>query len=129
VPAYNTTLFDPPAPLAQVTLRNPATGELLSDVPMLLDTGSDVTLISTSVANQFGLNTIPDKRYELIGFDGSLSFASVTWVEMIFLERTFRGLFLIVEREYGVIGRNILNLVPLLLDGPNLTWSIQRRIR
>ena len=129
MPAYNTTLFDPPAPLAQVTLRNPATGELLSDVPMLLDTGSDVTLISTSVANQFGLNTIPDKRYELIGFDGSLSFASVTWVEMIFLERTFRGLFLIVEREYGVIGRNILNLVPLLLDGPNLTWSIQRRIR
>jgi len=42
---------------------------------------------------------------------------------MIFLNRTFRGRFLLIDQEWGVMGRDILNLVSLLLDGPNLTWS------
>jgi hypothetical protein len=45
MPKYNTEHFDPPAPVAYVTLRNPATGALLSDVPMLIDTGADTTLL------------------------------------------------------------------------------------
>ncbi len=45
MPAYDSTLFNPPAPLARVTLRNPETGAVWSDVPMLLDLGADATLI------------------------------------------------------------------------------------
>ena len=41
---YDANQFDPPAPVAHVTLRHPATGVSISDVPMLLDTGADVTL-------------------------------------------------------------------------------------
>jgi len=44
MPDYDAENFEPPAPVAYVTLRNPATGALLSDVPMLIDTGADVTL-------------------------------------------------------------------------------------
>ncbi len=33
MPAYDSIRFDPPAPLAYVTLRNPETGAALSDVP------------------------------------------------------------------------------------------------
>jgi hypothetical protein len=43
--AYDSTLFAPPAPLSRVTLRNPETGKTQTDVPMLLDTGADVTLV------------------------------------------------------------------------------------
>ena len=45
MPAYDTRLFHPPAPLARVTLRNPETGKTVSDVPMLVDSGADVTLL------------------------------------------------------------------------------------
>jgi hypothetical protein len=45
MPAYDAARFDPPAPLAQVTLRNLDTGAVWSDVPMLLDSGADVSLV------------------------------------------------------------------------------------
>jgi hypothetical protein len=37
MPAYDANRFQPPAPVALVTLRNPATGVACADVPMLLD--------------------------------------------------------------------------------------------
>jgi hypothetical protein len=51
MPAYDATRFEPPAPLARVILRNPDTGAVWSNVPMLLDSGADVTLIpQTAIA-------------------------------------------------------------------------------
>jgi len=127
--AYDTVLFDPPAPLAQVTLRSPESGDTLSGVPMLLDSGADVTLVPQASASQLGLVSIADEVYELAGFDGRTSFAPVVQLDMIFLNRAFRGRFLLIDQEWGVMGRDILNLVSLLLDGPNLTWHEQRRRR
>lgn len=129
MPIYDAIWFDPPAPLAQVTLRNPHSTETISDVPMLLDSGADVTLVPATFANELGLIADEDEKYELMGFDGSISFASVVRLEMLFLNKTFRGRFLLIDQEWGVLGRDILNLVILLLDGPNLTWSEQRRGR
>lgn len=48
MPEYDAENFEPPAPVAYVTLRNPATGVLLSDVPMLIDTGADITLLPSN---------------------------------------------------------------------------------
>jgi hypothetical protein len=129
MPTYDANLFDPPAPLAQVILRNPQNSNSLSDVPMLLDSGADVTLIPSTSANQIGLTADVDSIYELMGFDGSTSLASVVRLEMLFLNKTFRGRFLLIDQEWGVLGRDILNLVSLSLDGPNLTWHEQRRSR
>jgi hypothetical protein len=124
--AYDVELFDPPAPLARVTLRNPENGKALPDALMLLDSGADVTLIPQACVEPLGAVVIPDKYYELEGFDGSTSFASVVRLELVFLGRTFRGQFLLVDQKWGVLGRNILNAVSLLLDGPHLMWSEQR---
>jgi hypothetical protein len=125
--AYNDALFDPPAPLAYVTLRNPENGNILADVPMLLDSGADVTLVPQASVNQLVVIAAPDEIYELMGFDGSTSFASVVWLDMVFLNRAFRGRFLLIDQEWGVMGRDILNFVSLLLDGPSLTWAEQKR--
>ncbi|MFQ5594099.1 MAG: retropepsin-like aspartic protease [Anaerolineae bacterium] len=127
MPAYDATQFQPPAPLAQVTLRNPDTGATLPDVPMLLDSGADVTLIPQAAASQLGVAILPDRHYELVGFDGSTSFASVVQSELVFCRRTFRGQFLLIDQGWGILGRNVLNNVPLLLDGPHLTWDEHRR--
>ena len=123
MPHYDATRFKPPAPLAQVTLRNPDNGALSPDVPMLLDSGADVTLIPQMTLNRLDITYVKDKRYELIGFDGNTSFAPVVQLELIFCDRTFRGQFLLINQEWGILGRNVLNSVPLMLDGPNLTWD------
>jgi hypothetical protein len=37
--------------------------------------------------------------------------------------RRFRGQFLLIDQDLGIIGRNVLNFVSLLFDGPRLTWD------
>jgi hypothetical protein len=123
MPAYDATWFDPPAPVAEVSVGNPQTGITLSDVPMLLDSGADVSLIPRSYIEQLGLEFIADSVYELMGFDSTTSFAPVVQAELLFLDRTFRGRFLVLDQDWGILGRDILNLVPLWLNGPELTWS------
>ncbi len=126
MPAYDATLFQLPAPIAYVTLRNGSTGAVALDVPMLLDTGADVTLIPRAALDSLGSDTISNSSYELVGFDGSKNVAQVVRVELIFCRRTFRGQSLLVDQVYGILGRNVLNAVPLLLDGPQFTWDEQR---
>ncbi len=45
MPNYDASHYDPPAPVAQVTLRDPANGALLPNVLLLVDTGADITLL------------------------------------------------------------------------------------
>ena len=90
---------------------------------MLLDSGADITLIPQAAASLLGVDVTPNRRYELIGFDGSPSFAPVVRLELVFCGRTFRGQFLLIEQDWGVLGRNVLNAVALLFDGPHLTWD------
>jgi hypothetical protein len=126
MPAYDAERFDPPAPLAQVTLRNPDNRVIQPDVPMLLDSGADVTLVPQTAVDSLGVAVVPDRQYELASFDGSASWASVVRLELVFCGRTFRGQFLLIDEAWGVLGRNVLNAVPILLDGPNLVWDEHR---
>jgi hypothetical protein len=75
------------------------------------------------VIDKLDLTPIPDKRYELIGFDGSASIAPMVRLKLTFLGRTFRGQFLLISQEHGILGRNILNTISLIFDGPHLMWD------
>jgi hypothetical protein len=123
MPAYNDRLFDPPAPFAYIELRDPESAKHLSDVPMLLDSGADVTLIPGVVLEKLNISNIPDVQYELVGFDGQIQRANVVRLELRFCRRTFRGQFLIMDQEWGILGRNVLNGVRVVLDGPALRWD------
>ena len=123
MPSYDSTGFDPPAPVARVSVRNPGSGDAKAGVPMLIDTGADVTLLPLSVATELGIAAIPGKTYELIGFEGTACSALAAYAEVIFLDRRFRGKFLLIDQEIGIIGRNILNSVSLQFDGPRLKWD------
>ncbi len=90
---------------------------------MLLDSGADVTLIPRSALAPLGIHLTQKARYELMGFDGNVSLAQVVRLDMVFCRLTFRGQFLILDQAWGILGRNILNAVPLIFDGPNLTWD------
>ena len=126
MPAYDAAWFEPPAPLALVTMRNRETGAVLPDVPMLLDTGADVTLIPQATIGPLGLSALPDRHYEVVGFNGAVSFVPIVQLELVFCRRTFRGQFLVTDQSWGILGRNILNAVTLIFDGPNLAWTDER---
>lgn len=123
MPTYDAAGFDPPAPLAQVILRHSNTGATVADIRMLIDTGADITLLPRKAVEQLGVSPLADQQYELLGFDGNKSIAPVVVLDMVFLQRTFRGRYLLIDEDCGILGRDILNHLTLLLDGLRQQWS------
>jgi hypothetical protein len=123
--AQKVTQYDPPAPLARVSLRNTSGGQVLRDVPMLLDWGADVTLVPRQAADSVQAPVAAGKTYELEGFEGSRSFAPAARLEIDFAGRTFRGKFLLIDQEWAILGRNVLNSLAILCDGPGLDWEVR----
>jgi hypothetical protein len=99
--AYDGGIFDPPAPLAKVTIRHPSTSATVSDVPMLIDTDADVTLLPLAFVERLGVGGVSHGSYELRGFDGNVSVARAADVDLIFLRRAFKGRFLLIDQEWG----------------------------
>lgn len=121
MPDYNATHFSPPAPTARVSLVHPNTGQALDDVSMLLDTGADVTLVPAETLRILGIESLPEV-YTLEGFDGTPVTVASVYLCLRFLDRTFRGRFLVINQSSGILGRNVLNHLALLLDGPRRHW-------
>jgi hypothetical protein len=101
MPEYDGARYDPPAPVASVTLRNPQTSAELADQPLLIDSGADATLIPQVALVPLGLAPIADVTYELIAFDGTRSIASVADLDLVFLNRRFRGRYLLAREDTG----------------------------
>ena len=127
MPKYDAENFDPPAPVAYVSLRDPATGASLSDVPMLMDTGADISLLPRTYIEQLGAEPAADVVYEIQGFDGESKLANVIELELAFLEKKFSGQFLMIDQQIGILGRNILNALSINFDGPHGKWDEQKR--
>jgi hypothetical protein len=77
MPGYDSSHYDPSAPVAAVTLRDPVAGAQV---------------------------------------------AAVVALDMILLNRAFRGRYLLIEAEQGILGRDVLNHLSLVLDGPGQRW-------
>jgi hypothetical protein len=120
--AYEAEQFDPPAPIAYVIVKT--SGVEIHKVPMLIDTGADVSLLPRSQVES--LIPADARQYELEAFDGSKSAAPAISAELLFLGKTFRGQFLLIDSWHGILGRNVLNNLSLLLDGPSLMWPERR---
>ena len=127
MPDYDGRQFDPPAPMTKVLLRTPDHAKSIADVAMLIDSGADVSLIPASCADRLGLESKREETFHLQAFDGSSNPARSVHAKMLFQERLFHGRFLIIDQEYGIIGRNVLNHLALLLDGPRLQWRVEAR--
>ena len=125
MPSYDSVRFIPPAPVAQVVLRHPATGTKLPDVPLLIDCGADVTLLPQASLTALGI--VPDhhQEFSLVGFDGTVSTSVSARVDLILHGKTFKGEFLLTEQAIGYLGRDVLNHLSTLLDGPKLLWEIR----
>lgn len=105
--------------LASATLDN---GERVADVMMLIDSGADATLLPRSAVATLGI-VGTGERYQLVAFDGTITESEAVRADLVFLNRRFRGRFLLIDAETGVAGRDVLNHIRMLLDGAALSWE------
>jgi hypothetical protein len=108
MPAYDDRLFAPPAPVARVVVRHPDREQIVGDVPMLIDSGADATLLPRFAAASLGLEGTGE-RYQLVGSDGTVRESEVVLASLAFLRWNFRGRYLLTDADVGVIGRDIPN--------------------
>ena len=126
MPNYDGQQFDPPAPVARVTVRTLDRAHNVSDVAMLIDSGADVTLIPRVCAESLELESAIETGLCLQSFDGGVTAPKVVEAELVFLGRNFHGRFPLIDEECGILGRNVLNNLSLVLDGPSLDWRETR---
>ena len=121
---YDDQLYQPPAPVASLTLRTLDGRDFsISKVLALVDTGADVTLLPRWAIEQLGLTPQADDGVQLAWFDGSLRAAESVELEASFHGGRFQGRYAVIDQPHGIVGRNLLNHFRLVFDGPAKTWQ------
>jgi len=90
---------------------------------MLLDTGADISLLPRAIIDVLDIRASENQKFELTGFGGHSIMAEIFYLQIIFVGKRFTGNYSVVDSEVGILGRDILNEVAFLLDGPNLEWD------
>jgi predicted aspartyl protease len=118
--------YTPPIPALEIALRLPE-GRRLEPVTALVDTGADATIVPIRFIQQLGIRSV------------ETAFVRTPWderrpVEIYILDIQTEGITLpgvdVVGDEVGhelILGRNVLNKLILLLNGPALTTTISSR--
>jgi hypothetical protein len=123
----------PPIPVLKISLSVPGEGAQTDLSPALIDTGSDFTLVPEKWLQDIDAPRSRPARVRglwsayqevtLFLVDIQLEIGVLPGVEVVRVMKS-EGLF---ENEEIVLGRNVLNLLILLLEGPAQQTSILER--
>jgi len=120
--AYDTT-YDPPAPVTEVTIANVVNRRRRSSLPALLDTGSDITTLPHALVDRLQLYPIGRLRLENVEADTKMVLTYP--VQLTIGELSIPRLEVILTGlDFVVVGRDVLNRLYLLLDGPELDFEL-----
>ena len=117
--------YEPPAPVVRVLISAPGHGRQVA-ATALLDTGADCTLLPAAIVRALTLPQVDWLRVAAVG--GPPVQAPVYAAELVVGQR--RSLARVVA--FGgepLLGRDWLNHLRLILDGPALTLSLQTPTR
>lgn len=119
---YSTT-FTPPAPALQVDVRNGQTGAT-QRVLAKLDTAADGSIIPEDLIKSLELITYDEIL--AISFDGGLQRRASYLIDLLFVGRVFTELEVVAAPlPYLLLGRDVLNKVVIVFNGPQLTFDIR----
>jgi predicted aspartyl protease len=118
VPAYDRQ-YDPPAPVAELTVTHPVTGVTRGVARGKLDTGAGLSIIPERLVAELALR--PHGQIWARSYDGAYSRREVYFARFA-IEGHELGLVqcLAIERDNVLLGRNVLNRFVITLDGPEL---------
>jgi hypothetical protein len=114
--AYNRQV-EPPAPFIHVSLRCVETGKFIDNLPALIDTAADRTVIPGGLVGLLAL--VPLDELQVAGLGGQVFSVPTYKVEL-----AIRTLLPHAEEPFILLGRDVLNHHRLLLDGPGLSFEI-----
>jgi hypothetical protein len=118
------TQANPPASFVYVTLRNPVSGAEAQNVAALLDSAADQTVVPDALALNLGLNqlgTIP-----IAGVCGIVQQMPSYAAQLRIHNLPMHNLEVVghPRQIHVLLGRDVLNSYPIVLDGPQLALEI-----
>jgi hypothetical protein len=116
--------FSPPAPALMVEVYSPDDPTQRQQILAKLDTAADITVISAQVLDT--LNAEVFSMQVVSGYE-STPIAVSTYVVGIELPtaRIRRIEVVPISEDYVLLGRDVLNLFYITLDGPDLTFELR----
>lgn len=112
--------YDPPAPVVPLRIVHPGR-EAAVLTPGLIDTGADCTLIPASFAHGLKLPLVG--RLEITGVGGGGGSAPVHAGRVEIADASILARLVLYEQEV-IVGRDVLNRIISLLDGPQLRLEL-----
>jgi hypothetical protein len=120
---YDEQQFAPAAPVFPMRLSHPARATPVLDVPAQVDTGADVTAVPLSTLQQLQADQSGD--LVISSYDGSFAHVPVFAIRLELPTGQWGRLNALgIDSEHVLLGRDVLNLLRLLLDGPALTLEV-----
>lgn len=114
---YN-RLYRPPIPTLTVRLYSPVLDTFTSPVEAIVDTGSDASLVPLGRLLELGAEEASPGW--LISITGERKPVALFFIDVYVGESALSGIRVIGDPDTNdlIIGRDVLNKLPLFLDGP-----------
>ena len=116
--------YQPPIPVLSVRLYSPISEQFTEPIEALVDTGSDATLVP--LAHLLTIAAEETSPGWLISITGQRKAVSLYFADIYVGSSALAGIRVIGEPDTDelILGRDVLNKLPLFLDGPNSTLTV-----
>ncbi len=116
--------YRPPIPSLTIRIYSPVSDSFTDPLSAIVDTGSDASLVPLNYLRELGAEeTAPGW---LISITGERKPVALFFVDVYIGEQAFSGIRVIGEADADevILGRDVLNRLPLFLDGPETSVII-----
>ena len=118
---YN-RLISPPAPFVQIQVAHPDRPFHLQPIVAKIDSGADVTALPLSIIQHLNLPIMD--VLDVSGYDDRVSTIQTYFAIIELAKVRGRIQVIAISEEYALLGRDVLNHLRVLLDGPALALEI-----
>ena len=111
-----------------LNLTHPITGQRIGDIPALVDTGADQSVIPDRIVAALGLIQLDQQLVR--GFDGTPRTLATYYIRIQVRDLDLIDLEVIASPtvDNAVLGRDVLNRYKVTLDGPALVMTISDQL-